>query len=258
MNLEQYENKLAGSLSGGNKRKLLVAMTMIGNSPVVFLDEPSAVMDPKTRRFMLEVIAKISTRGKNSAVILTTHSMEEAEALSTNMGIMVKGQFQCFGLKQHIKNKFDTGYQVEIKFKTVSNDELKVLINSLEIIEFLRKKYPSCYKIDKCNGIERIYINKKAGLAILRDLIKNAKIIKEFSAEGFGKEIIEELEENSYYPSSELLNWQYIIKNNMTALGALTDQFGEALLLEQYTPRYRYRVSKETSLLDSSSVLWRH
>jgi len=94
MNLEQYENKQAGSLSGGNKRKLSVAMAMIGNPPVVFLDEPSAGMDPKARRFMWEVIAKISTRGKNSAVILTTHSMEEAEALSTTMGIMVDGQFK--------------------------------------------------------------------------------------------------------------------------------------------------------------------
>ena len=119
MNLEQYENKLSGTLSGGNKRKLSVAMAMIGNPPVVFLDEPSAGMDPKARRFMWEIIAKISTRGKNSAVILTTHSMEEAEALSTNMGIMVGGQFKCFGSKQHIKNKFGSGYETLFKMKTL-------------------------------------------------------------------------------------------------------------------------------------------
>ena len=94
MNLEQYVNKRSGTLSGGNKRKLSVAMAMLGNPPVVFLDEPSAGMDPKARRFMWEIIADISTRGKNSAVILTTHSMEEAEALSTGMGIMVDGQFK--------------------------------------------------------------------------------------------------------------------------------------------------------------------
>lgn len=169
MNLEQYENKLAGSLSGGNKRKLSVAMAMIGNPPVVFLDEPSAGMDPKARRFMWEVIAKISTRGKNSAVILTTHSMEEAEALSTNMGIMVSGQFQCFGSKQHIKNKFGTGYQVEIKFKSMNNDELEALVASQGIVEFLRNNYPSCYKKETRHGIERINVNKEACIAILRD-----------------------------------------------------------------------------------------
>ena len=75
MNLEEYEGKLSGSLSGGNKRKLSVAMAMIGNPKIVFLDEPSTGMDPKARRFMWKVISRISTEKKESTVILTTHSM---------------------------------------------------------------------------------------------------------------------------------------------------------------------------------------
>jgi ATP-binding cassette subfamily A (ABC1) protein 3 len=143
MNLKEYEKKLAGSLSGGNKRKLSVAMALIGNPPVIFLDEPSAGMDPKARRFMWAVIAKISTQRKNSAVILTTHSMEEAEALSTNMGIMVEGQFKCFGSKQHIKNKFGTGYQVEVKIKVPSNEEINEIINEFKvnILKFIRRQH---------------------------------------------------------------------------------------------------------------------
>jgi len=54
------------------------------------LDEPSAGMDPEARRFMWTVVAGIAQR-KTSAVVLTTHSMDEAEALSTKMGIMIKG-----------------------------------------------------------------------------------------------------------------------------------------------------------------------
>jgi len=51
-------------------------------------------------------------------VVLTTHQMEEAEELSTKMGIMVQGgQFTCFGSCQHIKDKFGGGYEVEVKFK---------------------------------------------------------------------------------------------------------------------------------------------
>jgi ATP-binding cassette subfamily A (ABC1) protein 3 len=66
---------------------------------------------------MWQVIAKISNE-KTSAVILTTHLMEEAEALSTKMGIMVKGGiFKCFGSSQHIKNKFGTGYVIDIKIR---------------------------------------------------------------------------------------------------------------------------------------------
>ena len=79
-------------------------------------------MDPTARRFMWEVVADISSN-KTSAVILTTHSMEEAEALSTKMGIMVKGGiFKCFGGSQHIKDKFGTGYIIEVKSRQLTRD----------------------------------------------------------------------------------------------------------------------------------------
>ena len=98
LNLKDHRNKLAGTLSGGNKRKLSVAMALIGNPPIILLDEPSAGMDPEARRFMWQVVEKISQRDKKSAVIITTHSMEEAEALSTKLGIMVRGGvFRCMG-----------------------------------------------------------------------------------------------------------------------------------------------------------------
>ncbi len=84
-------------MSGGNKRKLSVAVAIVGNPPIILLDEPSAGMDPEARRFMWSVVAKIASQ-KTSAVILTSHLMEEAEALCTKMGIMVKGGiFKCFG-----------------------------------------------------------------------------------------------------------------------------------------------------------------
>jgi len=97
MDLLRFANVCAGKLSGGNKRKLSVSIAMIGNPPIVFLDEPSTGMDPEARRFMWDVISRISTERKRSSIILTTHSMEEAEALSTKMGIMVEGELKCLG-----------------------------------------------------------------------------------------------------------------------------------------------------------------
>ena len=91
MDLTDYENVRANNLSGGNKRKLSVSIAMIGNPPLIFLDEPSTGVDPQAKRFMWNVVSKISTLKKKSAVIITTHSMEEAEALCTKMGIMVAG-----------------------------------------------------------------------------------------------------------------------------------------------------------------------
>lgn len=67
---------------------------------------------------MWSVVEKISQRDRKSAVILTTHSMEEAEALSTKLGILVRGGiFRCFGTSQHVKNKFGVGYELEIKVR---------------------------------------------------------------------------------------------------------------------------------------------
>lgn len=60
---------------------------MLGNPPIILLDEPSTGMDPAARRFMWSVISNASTKRKKTSVILTTHSMEEAEALSSRMAI---------------------------------------------------------------------------------------------------------------------------------------------------------------------------
>lgn len=136
LNLADHRGKPAGTLSGGNKRKLSVAMATLGNPPIILLDEPSAGMDPEARRFMWQVVANISQRDKQSAVIITTHSMEEAEALSTKMGIMVRGGiFRCYGSSQHIKSKFGTGYEVEIKIKKPTYQEMKDLADKLGFVE---------------------------------------------------------------------------------------------------------------------------
>jgi ABC-type multidrug transport system ATPase subunit len=167
---------------------------------------------------MWEVIAKISTRGKNSAVILTTHSMEEAEALSTNMGIMVAGQFKCFGSKQHIKNKFGTGYQVEVKFKELSDEDTEKKIDDIDLIEFLRNNHSASYKIQKVKGQETVMLNREACEAVLQDLLESPEVLAEMNEEGFGKELIETLEERRYYSANELLKWEYVTKNNLETI----------------------------------------
>jgi ATP-binding cassette subfamily A (ABC1) protein 3 len=133
MDLESYRNVRANNLSGGNKRKLSVAMALIGNPPLVFLDEPSTGVDPQAKRFMWDIVSKISTQRKKSSVIITTHSMEEAEALCTKMGIMVDGLFKCFGSSQHIKDKYGTGYEIEFKIRTLSEDEITQILKSAGI-----------------------------------------------------------------------------------------------------------------------------
>ncbi len=97
MNLEKYRNIISENYSGGNKRKLSVAIALLGGPSIILLDEPSAGMDPESRRFMWSVINKLTTESKNSSILLTTHSMEEAEALATKIAIMVEGKIVTIG-----------------------------------------------------------------------------------------------------------------------------------------------------------------
>lgn len=114
MGLTKYADKVAGSYSGGNKRKLMVSLAMIGNPPIILLDEPSTGMDPEARHDMWNVIQNISTTNKQSSVIITTHTMDEAEALSRRIAILVEGEMKCIGQKQYLKDKFGQGYEIDL------------------------------------------------------------------------------------------------------------------------------------------------
>jgi ATP-binding cassette, subfamily A (ABC1), member 3 len=107
MNLRKHARKPVYAYSGGNKRKLSAAVSLIGDPAIVFLDEPTTGMDPKARRHFWNAIAQFRDHGK--PIILTSHSMEECEALCTRLAIMVNGRFKCLGSIQHLKSKFGAG-----------------------------------------------------------------------------------------------------------------------------------------------------
>ncbi|XP_047311317.1 ABC transporter A family member 1 [Impatiens glandulifera] len=130
--LLKHANKPSFSLSGGNKRKLSVAIAMIGDPPIVILDEPSTGMDPIAKRFMWEVISRLSTRLGKTAVILTTHSMNEAQALCTRIGIMVGGRLRCIGSPQHLKSRFGNHFELELKPTDTSLEDLENLCRSIQ------------------------------------------------------------------------------------------------------------------------------
>ncbi|XP_061664469.1 phospholipid-transporting ATPase ABCA1-like isoform X2 [Syngnathoides biaculeatus] len=115
LGLVKYAAKPAGTYSGGNKRKLSTAIALIGCPPLVFLDEPTTGMDPKARRFLWDCILSVVKEGRS--VVLTSHSMEECEALCTRMAIMVNGHFKCLGSIQHLKSRFGDGYTVMVRVR---------------------------------------------------------------------------------------------------------------------------------------------
>ncbi|GAB9468059.1 Abc transporter a family member 2 [Globisporangium polare] len=131
LQLKVFESKLAGSLSGGNKRKLSVAIAMLGGPDLLFLDEPSTGMDPHARRFMWDVILEVSVQSKQTTVMLTTHSMEECEALCNKAAIMVGGRLRCFGSIPHLKARFGDGFLLECKLHCPTQEDILRLCESL-------------------------------------------------------------------------------------------------------------------------------
>ena len=119
MNLDLHARFQCSTYSGGNKRKLSAAAALIGNAPVILLDEPTTGMDPDARRYFWNVINNITRGGR--CIVLTTHSMEECEALCTRLAIMVNGEFKCLGNVQYLKTKFGEGFTLNFKVKEASD-----------------------------------------------------------------------------------------------------------------------------------------
>ncbi|UPR04645.1 ABC transporter A [Chloropicon primus] len=103
VNLLDVKHKNAGSYSGGMKRRLSVAISLIGKPKVVFLDEPTTGLDPASRR---ELWATINKARDYASVVLTTHSMEEAQALCDRVGIFINGRLRCIGTPTNLTNRF--------------------------------------------------------------------------------------------------------------------------------------------------------
>lgn len=127
----------AGEYSGGNKRKLSTAIAITGDPDVILLDEPTAGVDPKARRFLWDVVLQMVRDGQG--IVMTSHSMEECEVLCGRLAIMVSGQFECLGTPQRLKGKYGGGYIATIKANKKQQDEvigtLKDVLQELQVLE---------------------------------------------------------------------------------------------------------------------------
>uniref|UniRef100_A0A673N0M5 ATP-binding cassette sub-family A member 3-like n=1 Tax=Sinocyclocheilus rhinocerous TaxID=307959 RepID=A0A673N0M5_9TELE len=154
--LEPHADKLVRSYSGGNKRKLSAGMALIGGPPVIFLDEPSTGMDPVARRLLWDAITR--TRESGKAIIITSHSMEECEALCTRLAVMVNGQFKCLGSPQHLKSKFGSGYTLLAKVRV--DTELEEM--DLQLFkDFIESTFPGSLLKDEHQGMVHYHLTDK-------------------------------------------------------------------------------------------------
>ncbi|RPA83510.1 ABC transporter [Ascobolus immersus RN42] len=121
--LETYRDRMAEALSGGNKRKLSLGIALMGNPTVLLLDEPSSGMDAASKRVMWRTLAAV-TPGRS--LVLTTHSMEEADALASRAGIMA-GRMLALGTVEGLRRRYGERYFIQLLCKsapTTSQEEM--------------------------------------------------------------------------------------------------------------------------------------
>ena len=102
----------AGRLSGGMRRRLSIAISLIGAPAVLLLDEPTTGLDPATRSSIWDLINSFSTSDR--AVIITTHMMLEADTLCSRIAIMAHGRLKVVATQQRLKDRFGSGYLLQL------------------------------------------------------------------------------------------------------------------------------------------------
>ncbi|MDH4068426.1 MAG: ATP-binding cassette domain-containing protein, partial [Dehalococcoidia bacterium] len=128
MGLTERSKDQVRKFSGGMKRRLSIAMALVSDPQVLFLDEPTLGLDPQARRTIWEYIAGL--KGKKT-VLLTTHYMEEADTLSDRIGIIDEGKVVALGTAQELKTNL-----IEMRSMVVSTGNL-----TAEVLEHLHSKY---------------------------------------------------------------------------------------------------------------------
>ncbi|KAL6888888.1 hypothetical protein ACP4OV_009914 [Aristida adscensionis] len=121
-------DKHVSEYSGGMKRRLSVAISLIGSPKVVYMDEPSSGLDPSSRKALWNAV--LSSK-QNKVIILTTHSMEEAEALCDRIGIVANGALQCIGSSHELKAKYGGTYVLGITTAVGEEAEVEKLVRSI-------------------------------------------------------------------------------------------------------------------------------
>ncbi|XP_010689557.2 ABC transporter A family member 7 [Beta vulgaris subsp. vulgaris] len=166
-------DKLSGKYSGGMKRRLSVAISLIGDPKVVYMDEPSTGLDPASRNNLWNVVKQAK---QDRAIILTTHSMEEAEVLCDRIGIFVDGNLQCIGGPKQLKGRYGGSFVFTMTTSAEHDAEVETMVRGLS---------PNAQKIYHISGTQKFEIPKHE--IQISDVFKAVeKFKKRFSVQAWG------------------------------------------------------------------------
>ena len=215
--LSKYLETYTINLSGGNKRKLTFAIAMMNRPSLLLLDEPSTGVDPESRRVMWRNINDLSNSGHIYNMILTTHSIEEAEILCDNVSWLKAGNFVCVGNPEELKVEFSEGYKLHIKFDDREinnekiNEKIEDLMKNIKELAFGVDAFENIILENKNVCVEN-YLNALIKILInIKDKTKKIEIndIRKDMSFELGLEIIKEKQKDLFI---EILNLKNVNK----------------------------------------------
>ncbi|MBF6179486.1 ATP-binding cassette domain-containing protein [Nocardia otitidiscaviarum] len=156
--LERFEltasaRKPAATYSGGMRRKLDLAMTLVTKPDIVFLDEPTTGLDPRSRRTMWEIVRELTTDGVT--IFLTTQYLEEADQLADRIAVLDAGRIVAEGTAEELKRRIP-GSHIRLRFTTVAE------------VEAAERALPTATRDDDLLALR---VEGGGGSAFLRDLL---------------------------------------------------------------------------------------
>ncbi|CAH2291410.1 ATP-binding cassette sub-family A member 5 [Pelobates cultripes] len=179
LDLNEDAQKPVKKLSAGAQRKLCFALSMLGNPDVVLLDEPSNGMDWKAKQRMWRMI-RATFKGKEQAAILTTHYMEEAEAVCDRVAIMVAGQLRYIGSVQHLKSKFGRHFSLDMKLDADIGIQKEELVHK-EIL----KIFPNTSRQESFSSILSYKVPKEDIQALSQSFSRLEQVKQTFNVEEY-------------------------------------------------------------------------
>ena len=162
VSLEKQADSYARSLSGGMKRRLLMAKALVHQPPIVFLDEPTAGVDVELRQNLWKNVRLLNDLGVT--IILTTHYLEEAEEMCDRIAILNKGNIVALDTTKNLLDRIQTK---KVTFKTDNNIDIKDGdLETLKIISKLDREFCISYEKNKIDMEDIINLIKKNNVKI--------------------------------------------------------------------------------------------
>ena len=185
--LQAKLDECAKNLSGGMKRRLCLAMAVIGYNDVLVIDEPTSGLDPETRRRIWEILLELR---KYKTILLTTHFLEEADILGDSIAIMYDGKVRCCGSTMFLKKLYHVGYLLRVQTAAAAAAADPHIGDAL--LQLIREHLPDAF-LETQRANERFYRltckaqeNLNLMIAGLLESFENEQVKSKYAIEGFG------------------------------------------------------------------------